>query len=112
MVKAERLARLEVEIRQVEAEAKSRAAEYKGRIGGLVNERSSLSLAIRDKAETRPVECREVLSQLSSEVILFRNDTNEEISRRPMTYKKRQRKPPASAEGMNLALCEVEELQF
>lgn len=89
-VKADRLAELDGEITALEKEAQSVAKRYRGQVEELKLERTSLSDAIRTRTETRPIECREAVDRLKSEVVLMRNDTDEEIHRRPMTYEEKQ----------------------
>lgn len=90
MQKSERLAEMEGEINRLEKEAASVAKRYRGRLEDLRIERANLSEAIMNKAEMRPVECREVADRYRSEVIMLRNDTNAEVQRRPMTYEEKQ----------------------
>jgi len=85
------LARKFVEIENAEAEKKEVASQFKADIDRLKNAARELAAKVRNKYEYRKTDCVDVFDFSKNEVRTYRVDTAQELRKRTMTVKEKQR---------------------
>jgi len=87
---AKEAAEAEAEITRVTDEKKEAVAEFNGQIARARNCRSGALGCVRDGIVTKSLRCTTRLDFTAGEAVTTRDDTDEEIERRPFTHEERQ----------------------
>jgi ribosomal protein S25 len=90
MAEAERMARLQQEIKAKEDEAASVNKRYKSEIEGLICQQDTCAGLVRDKFRFKTVRCMKRLDWLTKLVTCVRQDTLQTIEQRSMTVAESQ----------------------
>ncbi len=102
------LADQQVKAREIEAEKKTVADEYKASLETAGKEINRLTRIVHQKAEERPVKCRENRDYKRSVIEVVRLDTFEIVDSRVMTEAERQREI-AEIDGSDVDVDEKDE---
>ncbi|CAK0741008.1 hypothetical protein CCP3SC15_1110009 [Gammaproteobacteria bacterium] len=98
ITQAERMARLQTEIAELEAEAKTRAQRYKADIESLFQSQNRCAQIISERVQTRTVSCMRRLDWVTGMTTETRLDTDEVITTRPMSFDESQMQLSLSAQ--------------
>jgi hypothetical protein len=92
--RAEELAQICEEIDRDEEAKKELVAEFKRTIDGKNFKRTSLQMQVRDHKEYREISCEWQADYAHQTMILYREDTGDEVTRRTMTSDELQAELP------------------
>lgn len=88
--KGQELADAEIRLARLEEKKRESAADFRHAVAKVKEEIAELASVVESGEERREVEVYEQADEISEMVILRREDTGEEVERRPMTMEDRQ----------------------